>query len=302
MSPSKPLTILFDTKHREEITLEEPELSQLLVLLKKNGFTLQTTAHSLHKEDLTPYRVIVLGNPLDSTFSSTEVSTLKTFVHKGGGLLVLSGATIFGKGGDAARNSNLNAIIKPFSLEFSDTAISASLSRNSVQEPVSDDMITAIPSAQHPIVSGIRHIAFTSATSVISGEKGHQLLRVSNLPGSPIVAAASEVKKGRVLAMGGTTPFFNSFIEKEDHSAFIVQMFRWLADAPAQHQLVPLKTRPTPDDVEPSSAAIEELRTQLNFIEEELHTLKRVIHSSLEEMEKIVRQIQRGDKESEEDS
>ncbi|MDO8056997.1 MAG: hypothetical protein Q6361_09070 [Candidatus Hermodarchaeota archaeon] len=302
MSHSTRFAILFDTTHREEITLNEPELSQLPVLLEKNGFTVHATSLALQEEDLTSYQIIVLGNPLDSKFSSTEVSTIKGFVEAGGGLLVLSGATIFGKGGDAARNSNLNAILKPYALEFSDTAIGTALSQKGEKETTSDDMIAAFPAAQHQIVRGISHMLFTSATSVISVEKAHQLLRVSNHPGSPLVAAATEVNQGRVLALGGTTPFFDDYIETEDHSTFIVQAFRWLAGATTQQELVSLNFKAVKDDADPSSTAIEELRAQLNFIEGELHTLKRVIHSSLEEMEKVVRQIKEGEKESEEDT
>jgi hypothetical protein len=300
MSPSTPLAILFDTTHQEEITLDESELSHLPTLLEKNGFSVHVTSLPLQEADLTPYKVIVLGNPLGSKFSSTEVSTLKKFVKAGGGLFVLSGATIFGKGGDAARNTNLNAILKPFALEFSDTAIAIVITRNGEKEPTSDDMITAIPAAQHPIVAGIQHLFFTSATSVISGEITHQLLRVSDHPGNPIIAAATEVDQGRVLALGGTTPFFDDFIATDDHSTFIVQAFRWLAGASTQHQIVPLISRSIRNDADPSSAVIEELRAQLNFIEEELQCLKKVIQSSLKEMEEVVQQIKQGEKESKE--
>jgi len=302
MSTSTPLAILFDTTHREEITLDEPELSQLPILLEKNGFTVHATSVTLQEEDLTPYQVIVLGNPLDTKFSSSEISLIRGFVDSGGGLLVLSGATIFGKGGDAARNSNLNTILKPFGLKFSDTAIGSVLSQKDEKETMPDDLITAIPAAQHPIVRGIRHLLFSSATSIISGEKAHQLLRVSDHPGSPLVAAASEVNQGRVLAVGGTTPFFDEFIETADHSIFITQAFRWLAGATTQQEIVPLNPQIVKEDGEISSATIEELRAQLNFIEEELHTLKQVIQSSLEEMEKVVQQIREGKEESEEDA
>jgi uncharacterized membrane protein len=293
-----PITILFDTSHQEEIILDAPELSQLSLLLKKNGFTVHPTTLSLEVEDLASHQVIVLGNPLDSKFTSTEVAKLETFVQSGGGLLVLSGATIFGKGGDVARNSNLNAVIKPFALEFSDTAIGTTLSRGDAQEAASEDMITATPAAQHPTVVGLRNLLFTSATSIKSGDKAHQLLRASGHPGSPVIAAATEVKKGRVLVVGGTTPFFNDFIETEDHSAFIVQTFRWLAGASAGHRFMPLKTQSTIEGVEPTSADIEELRTQLNQIEEELQTLKKVIHSSLKMMEKVVRKVQENEKDT----
>ena len=300
MSPSTPIVILFDSTHREEIILDEAELSQLPKLLEKNGLIAHVTSLPLQEADLTRYQVIVLGNPLGSKFSSTEVSTLKSFVEKGGGLLVLSGATIFGKGGDAARNTNLNAILKPFALEFSDTAISIAISRNGEKEPTSDDVITAIPSAQHPIVKGIQHVFFTSATGVIPGESSHQLLRVSDHPGSPIIAAAIEANQGRVLAVGGTTPFFDDFIESDDHSTFIVQAFRWLAGASSPHQIVPLIPQSIKTDADPSNAVIEELRVQLNFIEEELQNLKKVIQSSLKEMEDMIQQIKQEEEESKE--
>lgn len=301
MSPSTPVNVLFITSHNEEVTLKEPELSRLALLLDTNGIVVSSTSLPLDKEDLTPYQIVVLGNPLDSTFSKPEVSTLAAYVESGGGLLVLSGATIFGKGGDAARNTNLNAIMKPFALEFSDMAIRATLTRSNGEGKSPDDMITAIPSAKHPIVTGIRCVLFLGATSIMSGNKAQQILRASSYPGNPIVAVAQEVKNGRVVALGGTTPFFNDYIEIRDHSTFIIQTFRWLANIPTDQEIVLLSTPQLRDDVEPSSVTIEELRNQLDAIEEELHSLKKMIHSSLKEMEKIVQKIQQEKDQDEKD-
>jgi hypothetical protein len=297
MTPSKPIKILFDATHNEEVVLQEPELSNLRLLLEKNGMKASSLDTPITQEELTNFQVVVLGNPRESKFKSKEIKALKSFVESGGGLLLLSGATIFGKGGDSARLTNLNTLATKFHFEFSEKAIGSQLEEDVSDAATKDEMIMAVPAAQHPLVNGVSQLLFTTSTSIKAADTATHLFRAANSPGSPTIVIAAEIDNGRILAMGGATPFFNDYVRIHDHEVFIIRAFRWLADHPVNDPVVSLAPETETNEVVTTNEAIAELQLQLSQIEQELADLKKVINTSLKEMEKIIRQFQ--DKETE---
>ncbi len=291
MSTPKPSAILFHTGHNEELALDEPELTHLVKLLEANGMAPHSSNIPISGEELSKFRVVVLGNPLDMKFDSHEITSLVSFVEAGGGLLLLSGATIFGKGGDAARKTNLNEIAKHFQFKFSTKAIER-------PKDSPDEMITAVPAKDHPSNEGIHNLQFTSGVSLLAEDAGIHLFRVSNIAGNPTIAIATDVKKGRVIAFGGGTFFFNDYIGIGDHEQLIVQLFRWLSDEPLNLPFTKISIPPLIHDEASANEAIVELRQQLDRIEEELASLKEIISSSVKEMEKLMRKIQNDAKET----
>ncbi len=291
MTAPKPPAILFDSGHNEELALDEPELTQLVKLLEANGMVPQVSKTSLSLEELSKFQVVVLGNPRESSLDSQEITTLVSFVESGGGLLLVSGATIFGKGGDAARNANLNAIAKRFQFEFSTKALGR-------PADAPDEMITAVPAGDHPTLAGIGNLLFTSGVSLVAEDTGTHLFRVVDITGNPTIAIAKEVNEGRVIAFGGGTFFFNDHIGASDHEHFIVQAFRWLSGEPMNLPVKKLSIPPLTLDEASATEAIADLRQQLDKIEEELSSLKEVINTSVNEMEKLVRQFQDEEKET----
>ncbi|MFX1490889.1 MAG: hypothetical protein ACFFBX_03600 [Promethearchaeota archaeon] len=285
MSTPKSIKVLFDTGHNNEVAPDEPELSQLSELLKKNAINANLTKNPLTPDLFENYHVLVLGNPLNATFNSDEISTISSFVESGGGLLLISGATIFGKGGDTARNTNLNAITKNFDFEFSDQAIA-----------ISEDQISAIPSAQHPVVEGIRQLEFTTGTSIKPGELSTHLFRAANIPGNPTIVITTEGGKGRILAIGGATPFFNDHIQASDHDLFIVQALYWLAGVTPIPSVTRLTAPIETVDEVLTQEIIDDLRQQLERLEQELNDLRNTINTSLKEMEKVIREFQQDEK------
>lgn len=277
--------ILFDAGHNEELALNVPELTQLRELLEANGMKLSSTDAPLSGEVLSQFQVIVLGNPLDAVFDSQEIHALVSFVKSGGGLLMVSGATIFGKGGDAARNTNLNQISKHFGFEFASKALNP-------PEEAPDELITAVPAGDHPTLQGITQIRLTSAVSLIAENARTHLVRGANIPGNPTIAVVAEEQKGRIIAFGGGAFFFNGHIEVEEHKQFIVQLFRWLSGESMEQPLKQLASSPLILDEVTASEAIADLQQQLDKIEAELTGLKKVINTSLKEMEKLVREFQ----------
>jgi hypothetical protein len=281
MSSPKSIEVLFDTGHNDEVAPDEPELSQLGELLKKNAINFHSTKKPLSPDLFEKCDVLVIGNPLETPYTSDEISSIVSFVESGGGLLLISGATIFGKGGDEARSTNLNAITKNFNFYFSDKAI-----------VTSEEQITAVPSAQHPVVKGIRHLEFISGTSIKPGEMSTHLFRAANVPGSPTIVIATGSGKGRVLAIGGATPFFNYYIQASDHESFIAQALYWLAGVSPIPAVKGLTALVENDDELPTPEVIEDLRQQLERLEGEVNKLRNTINTSLKEMEKVIRQFQ----------
>ena len=92
--------------------------------------------------------------------------------------------------------------------------------------------------------------------------------------------------------MGGATPFFNDYVRIHDHEVFIIQAFRWLANHQVNDPVVSLTPETTTSEVATANEAIADLQLQLSQIEQELAGLKKVINTSLKEMEKIIRQFQ----------
>lgn len=292
MTTSKPISILFNAAHNEEVVLQEPELSLLWLLLEKNEMKTGSLETSITLEELTDFQVVVLGNPRESKFKSKEIKALVSFVESGGGLLLISGATIFGKGGDTARLTNLNTLAAKFHFEFSEKAIGRQLEGDLSDAAAKDEMLMAVPAAQHPLAKGISHLLFTTSTSIKAEDTATHIFRAANSPGSPTNVIATELDKGRILAMGGATPFFNDFVRIHDHEVFIIQAFRWLAGHPVTDPIFSLTPDTKTSEVVTADEAIADLQLQLNQIEEELAGLKKVINTSLKEMEKIIRQFQ----------
>ncbi len=292
MTTSKPISILFDATHNEEVVLQEPELFSLSFLLEKNGMKTESLDTSITLEELTNFQVVVLGNPRESKLISKEIKALQSFVESGGGLLLISGATIFGKGGDIARLTNLNTLATKFHFEFSEKAIDRQLDGDLSDAAAKDEMIMAVPAAQHPLVKGISQLLFTTSTSIKTEDTPAHLFRVANSPGNPTNVIAVELDKGRILAMGGATPFFNDYIGIHDHEIFIIQAFRWLARHPLDSPVISLTPDIKTSEVITANKTIADLQLQLNQIEQELDGLKKLINTSLKEMEKIIRQFQ----------
>jgi hypothetical protein len=290
-----PPSIVFDAGHGEEVTPEENDVSQLRTLLQTNGFKLTTLHNAITPASLKPHRVCVLGNPLGSTFSQKEIAAVETYVKAGGGLLVISGATIFGKGGDKARKTNLAAIAQHFGLGFSEKAIQRSPGRADADTAGTADAFVATLAAQHPLSQGVLHLQFASGTAVTPGTTSHTLFRIGDASAAPAVVVADTYGKGRVLALGGSTPFFNAYIGNLDHEVFLVRSFRWLADLPPTASIRRLeKLKPEFELSSESVETLREIRLRLDAFEKEVKEMKEVILATVDELRRVLRSLQEG--------
>jgi len=288
-----PPSILFDAGHGEEVTPEESDVSQLRTLLQTNGFELATLRDVITPAALKPHSVCVLGNPLSATFSQKEVAAIEAYVKAGGGLLMVSGATIFGKGGDRARKTNLAAIAQRFGLGFSEKAIQPSPRRADADAAGTADAFVATLAAQHPLSQGVLHLQFASATAVTPGPTSNTLFRIGDAPAAPAVIVADINEKGRVLALGGSTPFFNAYIENLNHEVFLVRAFRWLAGLPTTAPIRRLeRLEPAAEVSSESVETLREIRLRLDAFEKEVKEMKEVILATIEELRRVLRSLQ----------
>jgi len=288
-----PPSIVFDAGHGEEVTPEESDVSQLKTLLQTNGFKLTTLRNAITPAALKLHRVCVLGNPLDSMFSQKEIAAVEAYVKAGGGLLIVSGATIFGKGGDGARKTNLAAIAQHFGLGFSEKAIQHSPVKADADIAGTADAFVATLAAQHPLSQGVLHLQFASGTAVAPGTTSHTLFRIGDEPAAPAVVVADAYGKGRVLALGGSTPFFNAYIGNLDHEVFLVRAFRWLADLPPTASIRRLeKVKPEFEVSSESVETLREIRLRLDAFEKEVKEMKEVILATIDELRRVLRILQ----------
>jgi hypothetical protein len=208
-------------------------------------------------------------------------------------LLLISGATIFGKGGDRARGTNLTAVAERFGLGFSERAIQRSPSQADTDGVSAGDIFQATVAAKHPVSQGALHLQLVSSTVVAPGKTSQTLFRVGDAPAAPAVVVADTFGKGRVLALGGATPFFDSYIRNVDHEVFLVQAFRWLGGLSAArsvHRLAPVE--PEPRLPTESVATLREIRARLESFEKEVKELKEVILTTIDELRRALRNLQ----------
>ncbi|UCD50736.1 MAG: C10 family peptidase [Phycisphaerales bacterium] len=88
-----PIAVLWDLYHGvcNDGYLPSEGYGDLLELLEPRGYNVSTTTLGVQSEDLSAYDILVIGEGTawDSSYSSAEVATIRTFVEGGGGLLIM---------------------------------------------------------------------------------------------------------------------------------------------------------------------------------------------------------------------
>ena len=226
VSTFTPKTILFDESHCDGgSSLWAPgNASMFSWMLGENGYDSSTNFNeSLDSGILDDYDILVIFFPFVA-LDAGEVSAVLSFVDDGGGLLLV--------GGDGANwwgldGSNLNPISSTFGITF--------------QSDMLDDPITTFDTHNitHEVTIlelGVEDIKFcslsvsTPAVTVISES-------------SDPVVATSESGLGRVVCVGGPSPFYmyrkNSAGFGDSHFQFGLNVIDWLAVNPARTANIP---------------------------------------------------------------
>jgi len=87
------IEVLWDLHHGvcSDGYLPSEGYGDLLELLEPKGYRVSTTTAGVQSEDLSAYDILVVGEGTawDSSYTSSEVATIRTFVEGGGGLLIM---------------------------------------------------------------------------------------------------------------------------------------------------------------------------------------------------------------------
>ncbi len=196
------------------------ELGKLLVdndfdVEPYDEFMIQTK--SLKKAD-----VIVFGCPNSSKIRPQEIDVLKSFVKKGGGLMLLSLS-----GGDRGLMNNMSQVSEEFGITFDNTAVKDE--RNNAGLPTMP-IITDV--LAHPSTEDVDDILIPSACSLRISGKAVALATTSETaepPKVPVIAIA-ESGKGRVMCIGSYEIFRRGGgLKHNGNKTFAENAFKWLS-------------------------------------------------------------------------
>ena len=236
-------TILFDVAHNEMLNIEDKEFSEFLNLLRRLDLNIKKNKNEhLTKEILRDVDLLVIGNPIDDFFSTSEIKIIVDFVRSGGGLLLLSEY-----GSDYLQKTNINDISGKFGIKFE---------KNLIKEVnQANQNCTSILHIQdflkHQLTKHIREMKIGGACSIFLS-KGAKPLLQSNEESWPeifnssteqwikegeeekqIIAAYSEFGQGKVVAIGDIDIFtsdLNIGSNSFDNQRFIQNVINWLIE------------------------------------------------------------------------
>lgn len=236
-------TILFDVAHNEMLNIEDKEFSEFLNLLRRLDLNIKKNKNEhLTKEILRDVDLLVIGNPIDDFFSTSEIKIIVDFVRSGGGLLLLSEY-----GSDYLQKTNINDISGKFGIKFE---------KNLIKEVnKANQNCTSILHIQnflkHQLTKHIREMKIGGACSIFLS-KGAKPLLQSNEESWPeifnssteqwikegeeekqIIAAYSEFGQGKVVAIGDIDIFtsdLNIGSNSFDNHRFIQNVINWLIE------------------------------------------------------------------------
>ncbi len=256
MSTPNTVNILFDETHKERgrITLN-------FKTLKKNLEENSCIVHRLGEgpittEHLANAAALVLACPSASTFTQEEIGVIVEYVHRGGGLVMMSSS-----GGDKTLQTNLNDISTKFGFILNDDIVSDE-SNNVKYNTV--PIITEFPSS--PFTANLSELHFPDTCSIEIEGESDAIINTSRLakpPETPLVVT-SAFGEGRVVLFGSHKMFQDRVlggIESANNSLFATRIFRWVVGAektsPAASQtqsIKPEQAPPTEDTSPPPEA------------------------------------------------
>ncbi len=238
--------MLFDLVHNEMLNVDEPDYSNFLNLLQKEGIKIKKNEDKdISNKILNGVDIVALGNPINDYFSSVEIKHLENFVRHGGGLLLLSEY-----GADYLQKTNLNDLTgKFFGIYFEKNIIKE---ENKENENCSS-VISIHSFDDHKITSQLREVVIGGTCSLLLDKHSKPILKTNNLSWTEsfleqtskgkvieenkgqtqIIAACTEYGKGKVCALGDVDIFTNNDnfgLQKYDNNKLILNILSWLTE------------------------------------------------------------------------
>ncbi len=235
------MTVVFDESHGETRTIrtdialtiapDRPEKSyygHLAELLHDHMGLASAPMTEWSEAALRDASVLVIAHPCASDvernvggspiFQPEEIEDILNFVKDGGGLLLISEFL------NAGWKSNINEVGRLFGIEFNND--SAAIPRRD-RESIVARHFPILVSSNHPCTEDIYEITYHHGCtlSIDMAKCAHPLV---SLPSGESVCAASEVGRGRVVAIGDSDLFALPFIGHSDNASFLAKVIGWL--------------------------------------------------------------------------
>jgi Family of unknown function (DUF6421) len=292
-APAKIARVLFDEAHSEAWTIR-PEIARAIQPSHPGDSSLATAATTLAEREfdvaahtggpLTPavlgdVSVLVIAHPSEPKWEATvdggsprlaaaELDAIETFVHNGGGLIVLA-ETEQDKYGN-----NIADLVARFGIEIENATVqdydhhhrdAPSWVLAALGDPLADPAPTA-PNAATPAadpLAGITAACFYRAGALATRNAARVIARAhptASVPNAPLAATATP-GAGRVVVLADSDLFGDDCIGDLDHEALWLNLVYWAAQ-PAFAE--PPAIAPSPAATDPAwlrlKAATEELR------------------------------------------
>jgi hypothetical protein len=236
-------TVLIDLTHNEMLNVVDEEFNDFLNLLKRLDLKIKKNEDdNITKETLNNIDLLILGNPIDDFFSSSEIKFIVDHVRNGGGLLLVSEY-----GADFLQKTNLNDISGKFGIFFE---------KNIIKEMNdSNQNCTSILHIQqfidHQITKTLRELIIGGSCSLFLSKDVKPLLQTKDRSiwsetyssaseewtkeeeKQQIIAAYTEFGQGKVVAIGDIDIFTSNSrigINSLDNRKLLQNIINWLIE------------------------------------------------------------------------
>jgi len=237
---SKPLTILVDATHNNQITPDDTDFYDFFEFCKSKGFSLVKSHQSkLTYEELAAAQIMLIGVPQNAYFLQEEIQLIMDFVRSGGCLLL-----IHRYGGDLIQKTNMNELSAGFGILFNNDIV-----KDQVNASMDTIPILSVGSA-HPLLKNINKIVLAGSCSLTLSRESRPLVHASSTSWTevcshpsytwtkdlsvehPAIIGIATYGQGRIIAIGSsdfltTKEVFG--LSSLDNRRLIQNLMGWLA-------------------------------------------------------------------------
>jgi hypothetical protein len=241
--PAFKKSVLIDLTHNEMLNIDDEDFAEFFNLLKRIDLKIRKNKNGeINKEILENTDLLIIGNPINDFFSSTEIKHIVDYVRSGGGLLLLSEY-----GADNLQKTNINDISGKFGIFFEKNLIKEmnDANHNCTSILHIQDFI------KHSITKSLREILIGGACSINLSKKAKILMQTNDKSvwsetydhtseewtkqdeKRQIIAAFAEFGQGKVVGLGDVDIFTSNSkigIDSLDNRKFIQNMINWLLE------------------------------------------------------------------------
>lgn len=253
LHPNKPATLLFDEAHSQAWTIR-PEVAQRMQPAHPADVSYAKAAKLLEQRDFTVKAhtegaltdiqadVLVLAHPSDPRWEATtgvgspqlsaeEIEAIKTFVHDGGGLIVL------GECDHDRYGNNLNELLATFGIQIETATVQDYEQSDGTPTWIRPLLTSNGRGAQADVLARVNEIRLYRAGTLATTNGAKVIARASTsatAPHAPL-AVVSQHGAGRVVVLSDSDLFGDDTIGEHDHADLWLNLVYWVANPSFDH-------------------------------------------------------------------